>query len=331
MPTKFDPVVKQIPARPGCPEIYFRHAGDGFLEVVYGNSAPSANKSLKDIILASLRVNIMGGIIKKTHIPGLIETVPGGEALLYVFDPLTISLEKLVETVAKLEEKLESVEDAVLETRLIRLPLAFEHDLVAKAIEKYRREINPDAFYCKDNSNLEYVAAYNGITLKELKEKFVKTEWFVGMVGFFPGLPYYYPLDPTCAITCPKYNPARTWTAEGTVDLADYCSTIFGVESSGGYQLIGRTAPIFQATQIHPAYKECPCLFKPTDILQYYEATQEEVDATYEAVANGTYQYDIKPYRFVLKDWLEFYNGLAEETAAFRKQQDIGRNSVQKI
>ena len=331
MEQKFNPVVKKIPKRPDCAEVYFRHAGDGFLEVVYGDSAPSSNKSLKDIILASIRVNLMGNIIKEANIPGLVETVPGGESLLYVFDPMVISLEELVDKVAAYEEEMESVNDAVLETRIIKLPLAFEHSVVAKAIEKYVNEINPDAFYCKDNSNLEYIAAYNGISLEELKEKFVKTQWFVGMVGFFPGLPYYYPLDPTCAITCPKYNPARTWTGEGTVDLADYCSTIFGVESSGGYQLVGRTAPIFQANQVHPAYKDCPCLFKPTDILQYYEATQEEVDATYEAVANGTYEYDIVPYRFVLKDWLDFYESLAEETAAFRKQQDIGRNSVQQI
>lgn len=323
--------MKKIPERPGCAEIYFRHAGDGFLEVVYGSSKPSSEKSLKDIILSSIRVNLMGNKIKETDIPGLIETVPGGESLLYVFDPMQISLETLVEKVAALETAMESVADAVLETRVVRLPLAFSHSLVSKAIEKYLREVNPNAFYCKDNSNLEYVAAYNGISLAELKAKFVKTKWFVGMVGFFPGLPYYFPLDPTCGITCPKYNPARTWTAEGTVDLADYCSTIFGVESSGGYQLIGRTAPIFQANQVHPAYKECPCLFKPTDLLQYYEATEEEVDRTYEAVANGTYVYDIKPYRFVLKEWLEFYDSLADETAAFRKLQEKGRNAVQKI
>ena len=331
MSGKYDSVIKRIPERAHCAEIYFRQAGDGFLEVVYGSSKPSSEKNLRDIILGSVRVNVMGERVKAAHIPGLIEMVPGSEALLYVFDPLVISREELIERITALEMELETVEDVVMETRLLRLPLAFDHSVVAQSIEKYLKEVNPDAFYCKDNSNLEYIAAYNGITVPELKEKILKTKWFVGMVGFFPGLPYYLPLDPTCAVTCPKYNPARSWTAEGTVDLADWTSTIFGVDSSGGYQLLGRTAPIFQTTQSHPAYKTEPCLFRPTDILQYYEATEEEVDASYEQVANGTFPYDITPYRFVLKEWLEFFESKKDETAAFRVLQEKGRKSVPQI
>ena len=43
MTSKYDPVLKRIPQRPECPEIVFRQAGDGFLEVVYGNNEASAN------------------------------------------------------------------------------------------------------------------------------------------------------------------------------------------------------------------------------------------------------------------------------------------------
>ncbi len=331
MSGKYDPILKVIPEREHCKAIYFRQAGDGFLEVVYGASEPSSEKNLKDIILNSVRVNVMADRVRAAKIDGLIEFVQGGESLLYLYDPLKLSTADLIDRISEMEMDLESVEDVEMETRLIRMPLAFEHRVVTESIARYRRDINPDAFYCKDNSNLEYIAQYNGITVPELKEKVLKTKWFVGMVGFFPGLPYYYPLDPTCAVTCPKYNPARAWTAEGTVDIADFTSTIFGVDSSGGYQLLGRTGPIFQTTKVHPAYKENPCLFKPTDILQYYDATEEEVDATYEQVANGTYEYDITPYHFVLKDWLEFYDSLKEETAAFRAAQEAGRKSAPQI
>ena len=43
------------------------------------------------------------------------------------------------------------------------------------------------------------------------------TEQWVGFVGFFPGLPFMFPLDPRETVFVPKYNPSRTWTAEGAV------------------------------------------------------------------------------------------------------------------
>ena len=43
----------------------------------------------------------------------------------------------------------------------------------------------------------------------------------------------------------PKYNPARTTTPEGAVGLGGAYMCIYPMESPGGYQLIGRTLPIW--------------------------------------------------------------------------------------
>jgi urea carboxylase len=328
MSSKFNPVIKRIEARAECPEIVFRRAGDGFVEVVYGSGKASSDKSIKDIILSSMRVIVVNSTVKNTKIKGLIETVPGGESLLYLYDPLEVTEDELVAAISDIEISLETISDRVVETRFIRLPLAFDHTLVKKSIEKYVNEINPTAVNCKDNSNLAYVASYNGMSVDELKKRFLDTEWLVSMVGFFPGLPYFYPLNPAGAITCPKYNPARSWTPEGTVDLADYCATIFGVASSGGYQLIGRTAPIFQANQKHKQYKESPALIRSTDILQFYEVSEEEVDKIFEEVDQGNYEYDIVPRKFSMKEWLAFYDSKEEDAKELRKMQEAGRKAT---
>lgn len=328
---KFDPVLKRIPLREGCPEIVFRQAGDGFIEVVYGNNEASANKTIKDIILRSLRVIVINGKIKESKIPGLTETVPGGESLLYVFDPLKIEVDDLIDRITQIEMALPDVYDQVIETRVLHMPLTFEHSLIKKAIEKYVKEVNPDAFYCEDGSNLEYIAQYNGITVEELKQRFLETEWLVSMVGFFPGLPYYYPLNPASAITCPKYNPARTWTPEGAVDLADYCSTIFGVESSGGCQLIGRTVPIFQAKAVHPQFEKSPALFKPTDIIQFYEVSEQEIDDIYEKVSKGEWEYQTTKRVFSVQEWLAFYEEHEEEMKQLQKKQEMARKTVRQV
>lgn len=46
-------------------------------------------------------------------------------------------------------------------------------------------------------------------------------------------------------LVVPKYNPARTFSPEGAVGLGGAYMCIYPMESPGGYQLIGRTLPIW--------------------------------------------------------------------------------------
>ena len=46
-------------------------------------------------------------------------------------------------------------------------------------------------------------------------------------------------------LVVPKYNPARTFTPEGAVGLGGAYMCIYPMDSPGGYQLIGRTLPIW--------------------------------------------------------------------------------------
>lgn len=323
MKSKYDPVLKVMPETEYRGEVFFRVAGDEFLEMGYGTE--EAVIGLKEMLFNIFRVIILNNKVKEANIKGLKETVPGGRTNLYKFDPLEIDIRKLADKISAVESEVQSIEDAEIDTRFMRLPLVFDDSEVRKAIEKYVREIKPEAPNCENGSNLAYVARYNGINLDDLKQKFLKNEWFVAMVGFFPGLPFYFPLNPTCALTAPKYNPARTWTAGGTVDLADFCSTIFGVDSSGGYQLIGRTAPIFQTSQKHPRFKESPVLFRSTDILQYYEVSEQELRQIYRLVEQGKWQYDITDRKFSLRKWLEFNEQVKDEAEEFREKQEYGK------
>jgi len=324
MKSKYDPVLKIMSKTQYRGEVFFRVAGDEFLEVGYGTEEAVAG--LKEMLFNIFRVIVVNKKVKDANIKGLKETVPGGRTNLYKFDPLKINIRKLADEISIVESGVESIEDEEIEARFIRMPLVFDDSEVHKAIEKYVREIKPEASNCENGSNLKYMARYNGITVEELKQKFLKNEWFVAMVGFFPGLPFQFPLNPTCAITSPKYNPPRTWTAEGTVGLADFCASIYSVESSGGYQLIGRTAPIFDSSQKHPQFKESPILFKPTDILKYYEVSEEELREIHRLVhQEKKWEYDITQRKFSLREWLKFCEGVKDEAEKFRNKQEYGR------
>jgi len=327
--SKYDPTIRILPKTEYRDEIVFRIAGDGFLQEAYGRK-PTTEMDLKKILLKVFRVHAVRRAIEEAEIKGLIEIVPSFETILYHFNPLEIDINTLIDKIIEIENEIQDVESIELETRLIRLPIVFDESEVRECIKRYVRTIRPDAPNCKNGSNLEYVARYNGITVEELKKKFLKTEWFVATIGFYPGLPFCLPLDPTCALTAPKYNPPRTWTPEGAVDLADYVSTIFGVPSAGGYQLIGRTAPIFQASQKHPQFKESPVLLRPGDIIKYYETSEEELHEIYKLVheIGGGWEYDIRPYKFRLKSWLKIFEEKEKEIKEFRERQEYGRKTT---
>jgi len=46
-------------------------------------------------------------------------------------------------------------------------------------------------------------------------------------------------------LVVPKYNPARTFTPEGSVGIGGSYMCIYPMDSPGGYQLIGQTLPIW--------------------------------------------------------------------------------------
>ena len=119
----------------------------------------------------------------------------------------------------------------------------------------------------------------------------------------------FFAPDPRFAIVAPKYSPPRTWHPEGTVGIGGPCLYVYPTPTGGGYQLFGRTIPIFQFAQKHPLFKDSPTFFKAGDRIRFHEVSEQEVLDIYKHVHEATdYVYDIKPARFAVKDWLEFYN-----------------------
>ena len=87
-----------------------------------------------------------------------------------------------------------------------------------------------------------------------------------------------FPIDPRMEITVPKYNPTRTWTAEGAVGIGGPCVAIYPVESPGGYQLFGRTLPIYDMQGRNAAFRDDPLLIRPGDRVQFTVVDEAELD-----------------------------------------------------
>lgn len=78
-------------------------------------------------------------------------------------------------------------------------------------------------------------------------------------------------------LVVPKYNPARTFTEEGTVGLGGAYMCIYPMDSPGGYQLVGRTLPIWNTWgRVEPFSPEAPWLLRIFD--QVHQHAQHALD-----------------------------------------------------
>ncbi|HZO62719.1 MAG TPA: carboxyltransferase domain-containing protein, partial [Gaiellaceae bacterium] len=148
------------------------------------------------------------------------------------------------------------------------------------------------------------------------------TEHWTGFIGFFPGLPFMFPLDPRDAIFVPKYNPTRTWTPEGAVGIGGPCYAIYPVESAGGYQLIGRSLPIYDVRARNQVFRENPLLLRAGDRVKFHRVTEEEVLEQFEAVHADTYRYRVEDATFDVGAFLEWTATVADEAEERRRRRE---------
>lgn len=324
---RYQAILETLPATETRLEVLFRQAGDGFLQIEYGR-VQRAN------LLDSFRMQTIDAEIRKRAPVGLIETLPGIRTNMIHFDPEVLSVEELIDMIEGFEEGRASVDDIVMPSRLIHLPIAFEDSETRKAVAKYEKEVRPNAPNIIDGYNLEYIALCNGITAAEVKAKLLGTSWYNSGGGFWPGGGFFWPMDPRCAIVVPKYNPPRTWTPEGTVGIGGPCVFTYTTATGGGYQLFGRTIPVFQFAQKHPLFKDSPFLYRNGDRIQFHETTEDEVLRIFDHVHNKTdYEYRIEDGAITVKEYIAFLESesVKKGTAGFQAQQARGTATAPRL
>jgi len=189
--------------------------------------------------------------------------------------------------------------------------------------------VRKDAPNVIDGHNIEYIARYNGLDgVEQVIETICATAWWNASIGFWPGLPFMFPLDPRRAIVVPKYNPTRPWTVEGGVGIGGPCVAIYPVTSPGGYQLFGRTVSIYDLQARNAAFGENPILLRPGDRVTWKRVTEAELDEAREALAANRAAYDIVDEPFDVRAYLSFLRQVDTEAATFRQRQDAAQKLV---
>lgn len=275
-----------LPARDGAPQTVYRIVGDSYLLVEYGEMVLDLN--------LRMRIYSLGQYFEQEQVRGLLEMAPGVRSVLIKYDPLQLPLRKFLKILKAAEANLPTSETMKVPSRVVHLPLAFHERWTLEAISKYMESIRPEAPYLPDN--VEFVARCNGLEGADAVRELLLTGYkmVIGLGDVYLGAPCAVPLDPLTRMVVPKYNPARTFTPEGAVGIGGSYICIYPMESPGGYQLVGRTLPIWNTFQTSPAFKETPWLLKIFDRIKFELVDEAELDAAREAMIAGTYKLHIE-------------------------------------
>ena len=308
-----DAVAFVIPEGPGRPQVVGRLAGDSHLLVEYGEMVLDINLRIR---VHSLEEALIG-----MRIEGLLETIPGVRSLLIKYDGLKLSLVQLVDTLQSVERNLPSIEEVEVPSRIVYLPVAFHDRWTRAAIAEYIRSVRAEAPYLPDN--VEFVARCNDLEdLDQVADYLQSTQLLVlGLGDVYLGAPCAVPLDPRYRLVVPKYNPARMFTPEGAIGIGGSYICIYPMESPGGYQLVGRTLPIWNTWQDTPPFAEAPWLLRFFDRIQFESVGEVELERAREAMVKGTYALRIEEGTFSIKEYNQFIESIQDEAESCKARQ----------
>lgn len=307
-------VLAELPANDTRPRVTYRQAGDAYVLVEYGDN-------VLDLALR-LRVHLLMEALKTSPVPGLEELAPGVRSLQLRYNSRVLHQSALIEHLLRLETQLAEVDRLKIPTRVIHLPMAFEDSATLGAVQRYSETVRSEAPWLPNN--VDFIQRTNGLARREdVRDILFDASYLVlGLGDVYLDAPCAVPLDPRHRLLSSKYNPARTFTAEGTVGIGGMYLCIYGMDSPGGYQLVGRTLPIWNRFCRNPQFKDDqPWLLQFFDQVRFYPVTEAELDDFREAFREGRASIRIEEEVFDFAEYRHFLEANEADIAAFQARQ----------
>ncbi|MFS0699445.1 urea carboxylase [Cellulomonas sp. 179-A 4D5 NHS] len=316
-----DGVLHRIPADPvdplGRPEVVYLRGADDNVLVEYGPMT-------LDLGLR-LRVHALGEALRArtdAGLAGVVDVTPGVRSLHVHVDPDVLGVRALVAVLAELEATLPPTADLVVPSRRIHLPMSFDDPCIAEATSRYAAGVRAEAPWLP--SNIEFIRRVNGLdSTDDVHATMFDAEYLVlGLGDVYLGAPLAVPLDPRHRLLTTKYNPARTWTAADTVGLGGTYLCVYGMDSPGGYQLVGRTVPIWSGHRQRGVFEPgTPWLLRFFDRIVWHPVSAEELVEQRAAFAAGRLDVEVEHGTFSYAEHLAMLASEHDAIAAFQSRQ----------
>ncbi|MCU1676045.1 MAG: accA [Frankiales bacterium] len=319
-PATRPPALVDLPPAGDRPALTVRRAGDHHLLV-------EAGPPVLDLVVR-LRIHLLALALADRGLAGITETVEGVRSMLVAVDESALPLTTLAAVIAQEWERLADVRDVALPTREVFLPIALDDPTVHDAMRRYQKSVRPDAPWCPDN--VEFIRRVNGLaTRDDVFDVVTRASYLtVGLGDVYLGAPVAVPLDPVHRLVTTKYDPARTWTPENAVGIGGIYLCVYGMEGPGGYQLVGRTVPVWRYDAVADQASEAgttqtPWLLRLFDRLRFVPVSPEELLEWRADIKAGRRDLETRPATLTFAeleravDTLEAAQFTEQRTAAF--------------
>ena len=307
------PVLRRRAPSNGSPAVVCRADGDKYLLVEYGPNVLDLN--------LRFRVAALEQRLREKNLPGIVDITPGVRSLHVHYDS-RLYREALLETLDDCERHIPDLDDMVVPSRIVHLPLSWDDPATQFAIRKYMQSVRPDAPWCP--SNIDFIRRMNGLeSIDEVQRIVFDASYLVlGLGDVYLGAPVATPVDPRHRLVTTKYNPARTWTPENAVGIGGAYLCVYGMEGPGGYQFVGRTVQMWNTFRSTPEFeKGTPWLLRFFDQIRFYPVSARELLEAREEFPYGQYPLRIESQEFRLKDYHAFLRSIESESATFKRHQ----------
>jgi len=274
-----------------------------------------------DLLLRFQVHALMEAIKARKDIP-VIDLTPGIRSLQVHIDATKMSILSLCHIIEELDKGLPALEEMEVPSRIVRLPLSWDDPATQLAIDRYQKNVRPDAPWCP--SNLEFIRRVNGLnSIDDVQNVVFDANYLVlGLGDVYLGAPVATPVDPRHRLVTTKYNPARTWTPENAVGIGGAYMCVYGMEGPGGYQFVGRTVQMWNRLRETKSFTEGkPWLLRFFDQIHFYPVGADELLEMREKFLRGQFEVEITETTFKLKDYVAFLDSITESADTFRETQ----------
>jgi urea carboxylase len=291
-----------------------RRSGDSYLLAEFGSARLSLDLRCK--------VQMMYEQLKEQNMDGVIDLTPGIRSLQVHFNPSVAERQEIIDLMVHLLETMPPVDEMVLPSRIVYLPLSWDDPSTQLATKKYMQVVREDAPWCPDN--IEFIRRINGLeSRQDVYDVVFNASYLVlGLGDVYLGAPVATPMDPRHRLVTTKYNPARTWTPENAVGIGGAYMCVYGMEGPGGYQFVGRTIQMWNRYGKNASFEEGkPWLLRFFDQVRFYPVSAEEILELRDKFPQGQFQPRVEKTEIRMKDRYAFLKAEHESIEAFKTKQ----------
>ncbi len=289
-------------------DVAVRAAGDRYLLVEYGPIVLDMN--------LRIRVHALETELRAAQIEGIIDITAGVRSLQIHYDTAVLGRDALLTILDDCEKRIPELDNIVVPSRIVHLPLSWDDPATRLAIQKYMQSVRPDAPWCP--SNIEFIRRINGLrSIDDVHRIVFEANYLVlGLGDVYLGAPVATPTDPRHRLVTTKYNPARTWTPENAVGIGGAYMCVYGMEGPGGYQFVGRTLQMWNTYA-----KGTPWLLRTFDQIRFHPVSADELLEIRDSFPHGGYSLRIEDSDFRLKGYHAFLASIRDEAAEWKHRQ----------